>query len=581
MKLIDKLSEEKRQKFCKIKETVKNHYCVAKGKAGVYTPHDESHCEKVQQYLDKILPPRAMDDIIEVEAFLLLCSAWLHDIGMIPGLFGANDISDTKEIRRQHHLRSAQFIDDNWKLLGLEADMAVAIMKLCRYHRRTEKLQDLEDRLQFLVALLRLADACHSDYTRAPEDTYRLNLALGISSEHLLHWVKHLIVHRIEPNHERRVIELEAIVPHRDQWFDADFGELVELVEEDLQHELEGIKDCLIRHGGFTFTKVEKTTPLKELSRGDDDWGIFEAYHAYKLPKSATAGEVMDSVLDILHVIAEKAKDDRITERFEKVLSSVTKLKGHHRGIVRLKEDMEHATDGKEGDSLRGEIKRCVKRFRKWKETAQSHIASLALQQRIISVNDCILVYGNSSCLRTLFDRVPNKTRQTVKVYVGELRSKSRYDALGRIEYNDGQQFALTLAKMGYRVSLIADAAIPHFLGRGNIRKVLTGASGIGLDGSSAHPVGQLMVAQSAKQFGISLYILAESFKIGSLEEIEQQRKNLWLCGDYDPVFRELGEHGVEVPTPKQDIIAGDMVSDFITEVGVLRPNEVARFSQD
>jgi methylthioribose-1-phosphate isomerase len=197
------------------------------------------------------------------------------------------------------------------------------------------------------------------------------------------------------------------------------------------------------------------------------------------------------------------------------------------------------------------------------------------VEKKFVVPGDSILVYSNSSCLCKLLGKVPKGTRTKVKVYVGELRSKSAYDQLGRPKYNDGHALALILAKLGYQVSLVADAAIPHFVTAGEIDKVLTGTSGIGYDGSSSHPVGHLMVAESAKQNNIPFYVFGETFKLGDVEEIEEDRLNLWLCGSYDTMFHDLTQHGVKVPKPKQDIVPANLITNFITEKGIFKPTEI------
>lgn len=579
MGLADELSKTKRQKLDNVKHRVTELYRSAAGLEGAYVPHNETHCMAVEEYLERIIPEAVVKTIKDEELFHLLCGAWLHDVGMIPKLFGRGDKSEMDEIRKEHQVRSARYLDDHWEDLGLELGDVDPIRKLCRYHRRSEELRELdgEPSLQFLVALLRLADACHSDYTRAPDDRYRLNLALGVSPEHLLHWVKSVIIEKVDPDHGEHAIKLQAIVPRRDQWFGADFSELIYWVVRDLEHELEGVRDCLAMHG-ITFTKV--TYKKTEVKRKEwDEWGIFETLKAYQVPKSRSAGVVLDCVLDTLEAIAQKAAPDELENLLTRALESAIKQKGYQAGLQRLKSQIEQATSGKSGRFLRAAVRQNVREFRAWRRRARSRIAAIARQKDIVSANDCILVCGNSSCLRELLLRVPAKRRRTVEIYVGELRSKSEYDQLGRAVYNDGHELACALAEMGYRVSLIADAAVPHFLGKGQIKKVLTGANGIRLNGSSNHPVGHLMIAQSAKQFRVPLYVAAESFKIGDAGEVEGERTNLWLCGNYDAMFGNLTERNVRVWKPKGDVVPSDMISAFITEEGILTPDEIrARF---
>jgi len=438
MILEDKLSIDEKKTLDVLRNTVTKLYNTAKGLEGAYVPHDETHCIKVEEYLNSILSADYSEYITPKEYYLLLCGVWLHDIGMIPQLFGNDDITEMDKIRKMHHNRSAEYVDTHWLMLGLELDDAEKIIPLCLYHRRSEHLEDLDNdpKLQYLVSLLRLADVCHSDYTRIPEDRYRLNLALGITPEHLLHWVKSLIVTNVEPNHNKKTIDLGFTLPPAQKWFKADFTKLIKLVIEDMNHELDGIKDYLNQYEGFTFTKV-RVVSIGRISRHTLDWGIYEALCAYEITRYPSAKVVFDSVLETLYVIGKKAEVDRIEERMEKALKSAIKEKKHHLGLVFLKEEVERACKDKKGVSLREALLNSVTRLRKWEDEAQLEIANHALMSDIISTGDCILAYGYSSCIIKLFESVPKDMRGKLKVYIGETRSKSKYDMSGKPEYND------------------------------------------------------------------------------------------------------------------------------------------------
>ena len=53
-----------------------------------YSLHDDRHSEKVEEALYEFFPEPQLMMLDARERFLLLASAWLHDIGMIPDLFG-------------------------------------------------------------------------------------------------------------------------------------------------------------------------------------------------------------------------------------------------------------------------------------------------------------------------------------------------------------------------------------------------------------------------------------------------------------------------------------------------------------
>ena len=59
-----------------------------------YTLHNESHCERVEESLHKLIPDHNSNLLSEEERFYLLSAAWLHDVGMILNLFGRNEDSN-------------------------------------------------------------------------------------------------------------------------------------------------------------------------------------------------------------------------------------------------------------------------------------------------------------------------------------------------------------------------------------------------------------------------------------------------------------------------------------------------------
>lgn len=144
-----------------------------------YNNHDIKHAETVVGILDDILPENIKKSLNCDEIFCLLSAAWLHDIGMVPD---KNEIEDfensTKErreeiraeIRDKHHIRSYNFVL-NEDYFDLDNDEKKIIGNICRAHRQINIKDSLEEkyrtsssggiiRLQFLGAILRIADEC-------------------------------------------------------------------------------------------------------------------------------------------------------------------------------------------------------------------------------------------------------------------------------------------------------------------------------------------------------------------------------------------------------------------------------------
>jgi len=145
-----------------------------------YDDHGADHIQRVisrLEALDKFLTY----SINEREAFVLLVATYFHDIGMFVGRLKDEDPELT---RREHHKRSAEVIqrlnDEHYLDIGL-SELSI-IKKVIEAHRVTD-LQDLlesqrvegtEIRTRLLGALLRLADACDCDRSRAPRAIFDL-----------------------------------------------------------------------------------------------------------------------------------------------------------------------------------------------------------------------------------------------------------------------------------------------------------------------------------------------------------------------------------------------------------------------
>lgn len=127
--------------FCKpnqerlenIRNIIKKEWTDSTTETYPYTPHDVAHCQKVEELLYELIPADRMKDLLsEEERFLLIASAWLHDIGMNPDLYKDVNYLDirrkeklakwNKSVRDTHAERSARYVEDNKEKLKLTDD---------------------------------------------------------------------------------------------------------------------------------------------------------------------------------------------------------------------------------------------------------------------------------------------------------------------------------------------------------------------------------------------------------------------------------------------------------------------------
>jgi len=221
-----------------------------------YTLHDISHSENVLNNMWNFIPDKAEENLNAMEIYLLILSAYLHDVGMAVSKDEEDEILKSEEflkfrdkherevdliekykeesniraaefyenqifmdyIREHHHERSYDYIMNNYSgEKGLKIDNenhARVIAKICRAHRLDVK--DLEDKsefdreysmegdfinLQFLAVCLRLGDTLDADSRRAPKILKEfINPRNPTSKEE---WEKHLSVPEVGITEEK------------------------------------------------------------------------------------------------------------------------------------------------------------------------------------------------------------------------------------------------------------------------------------------------------------------------------------------------------------------------------------------
>jgi molecular chaperone HtpG len=187
-----------------------------------YTLHDINHSELVVIRLNTIIPDSLKEKLNEYEIFFLLCSAYLHDIGMadleqIKDYCGEN----AEIIRENHHKRSCIFIRDYFEEVGLkDRFQGINIGKICLGHRK-EDLHDIslfpphkayksyDINIALLSSLLRIADELDITFERTPQIIYdNFDISNKKSREE---WEKHLSIEGVTSTHNNSFIRCNAM----------------------------------------------------------------------------------------------------------------------------------------------------------------------------------------------------------------------------------------------------------------------------------------------------------------------------------------------------------------------------------
>jgi len=165
--------------------------------------------------------------------------------------------------------------------------------------------------------------------------------------------------------------------------------------------------------------------------------------------------------------------------------------------------------------------------------------------------------------------RVAHREGKEIFVFVDETRPRLQGSRLTAWE----------LKQEGIPHALIADNAAGHFLYRGEVDLVITGADRITASGDFANKIGTYEKAVVAKACGVPFYVAAPistfdfDTKDGSDIPIEERgQEEILLVGKCS-----IAPEGTVARNPAFDVTPKEYVTAFITEEGVFKPGEIKR----
>ena len=134
-----------------------------------------------------------------------------------------------------------------------------------------------------------------------------------------------------------------------------------------------------------------------------------------------------------------------------------------------------------------------------------------------------------------------------------------------------GRITAAELARAGIDVTITVDMGVAKYLKKADI--VLVGADAINSTGDLINKVGTRALAHLAKDYDVSFFSCAETYKYDPLtlygvrEKIEERNpKEVW----------ENAPKRVKVSNPAFDVTAARYISGYITELGVVSPSALS-----
>lgn len=230
-----------------------------------YTEHDIGHSRQILKICEWLMTPDV--ELNPIEKYLLVISAYFHDIGMVvseedkdainnpsnsnptdpynmqslkefTGIYTTNNKEATSDIvfqeyiRRYHNVRSAQYIIQNFQKIGIDARLKRIVADLCQSHGernltdsnfQVEYPINFEDKLyyvniQYIAILLRLADVLDISDSRTPEILFDwINPKNEISRKE---WERHRGVVGVGPRPTApKIIDIGAEVTSPDVYF--------------------------------------------------------------------------------------------------------------------------------------------------------------------------------------------------------------------------------------------------------------------------------------------------------------------------------------------------------------------------
>jgi translation initiation factor 2B subunit (eIF-2B alpha/beta/delta family) len=140
-----------------------------------------------------------------------------------------------------------------------------------------------------------------------------------------------------------------------------------------------------------------------------------------------------------------------------------------------------------------------------------------------------------------------------------------------------GERIARELRHHGVAVTFIDDAAMGLYIATAN--KVMVGADRICADAKLVNGIGTYPLALAADRANIPFYVLCETLKFDprlSSHEVDLEEKEtseVTEPGRLPP--------GVRVKNPYFDITPLELITGIVTENGVLKPEEIARYLKE
>ncbi len=509
----------------------------------VQCKHGDKHCKSIEDSIHHLLPEQEhWSDLKLKERFFLLASPWIMNIAWNQEIGKSETFIKSRDWL--YHEIGHNFLYDkgNLGILQIDQDEARVFQYTILYHSLTKNIEECPKiltvgperiRVRLLTAYLRLADAIHVDESGGPTSLFYY--LQDPNSPELFHWIKSRLQLMIQPN--PHLMTIEVYVSRN-----IDFSEhLINRVLSELELHVALTKNTLTEHGitNYIYVKSKQSdTPIPSEKKVELEKLVKE----YAMSFPPNAGMLQSLYLSSVEDIArrEDGKFDVVKEieQLQEIAKKAYQFRPCHIALHKYIGQLDAIIKGNNKELVAQKVIEWVDRCKGERAKRLSEIYEIASEE--LKVFDNFLLFGYSSTVTESLGQMYKKTdnKKSINIYVCEAHNKSRFDASKRLIYIDGVNYAKKIKTNLKRakIKLIPDITVASiFKSNQNARwVVLFGANGITPQADCGHSAGHLSLAIIAKYFGIPVYILCDSYKIGyKIGELVRkkpvERKDQWL----------------------------------------------------
>jgi translation initiation factor 2B subunit (eIF-2B alpha/beta/delta family) len=556
-----------------------------------FTRHGIDHCKKLEDFVNKIIwrSNKFGDNEFQPnpeEAMYLLSAIWLHDIGMMYQIFqgeNAEDLNDKEyvnKIREEHEQRTVKYLHEVWRLNCAWTDNDIERLYLgniCYFHRKKYPIMSFDPitatseygyddiRLAVLASLLRLADGCHVDQSRAPMALMGLYRSVGMNVSHAMHWEKSRLITDVEFDHKERKIKLIANCPRTYEFHGGvfDLEKVVAIIKEDVKEELESVQSVLLSWPNLFFLEVEiHPRRMKSLEYCEKDQ--YFALWPYLLQDPRSSTEVASAFIEIVLFCLE-VKGISWTNEVKSIIEEIKKLRPLDFMVINLCKEIEILLEQKiTDDARRTEIRTFLGSFRNNIKSNCQKIIPRTLD--LIKPEDILFVFGYSMNIEKILKEISTRVRVIV-IDCFEPVSAPFLES-------ENDKIIKSILASGLKredVQFIQIYSFPHVLStltKGIDDKKVTlllGTHGVLEEQNLLGKVGSELLARTAKDYGAKVIAFAEQYKFLSSNISEDERRIIKESIMKEDIKKHRG-FDMNYIEPKMDIVTHDLVDVLITE---------------